>query len=298
MKRVLFGWILCLTAVGGVMTGGLLFSVLLCIGCVLGGIEFLRMAQAKGYKPSPRIVIGMIIAFNALASLPKFPGIHLPETFPLSHYPILLTVGICISFFRLVLRSEKPPATIADIASTIMGFIYVGWMPSHLILLRNLAPEGMENITNPLQQPGLAYVWVSLFIIWATDVLAYYCGKKWGKNKLYPEISPKKTVEGAVGGLLAAIFWATFVVYVADNFVFPCHPFQFKLWQAPLMGLVVSVASQLGDLCESLIKRDAGLKDSSDMIPGHGGFLDRGDSLLFGGPISFYWIKIVVLGIL
>jgi phosphatidate cytidylyltransferase len=298
MKRVLFGWILCLIAVGGVMAGGLLYSVLLTVGCVLGGKEFIAMAQAKGYKPSTRIVIGMIIAFQVLASLPKLPGIHLPETFPLSHYPIVLTVGICISFFRLVLRNEKPPATIADIASTILGFIYVGWMPSHLILLRNLAPEGQPYISNPLQQPGLAYVWVSLFIIWATDVLAYYCGKKWGKTKLIPEISPKKTVEGAVGGLLAAVFWSTVVVYVADTWFFPSHPFQFKLWQAPLMGLVVSVASQLGDLCESLIKRDAGMKDSSNLIPGHGGFLDRGDSLLFGGPISFYWIKIVVLGIL
>ncbi len=298
MKRVVFGWILCLTTVAGVMVGGLLFSVLLAIGCVLGGLEFIRMAHAKGYKPSSRIVIGMIIAFIVLASLPKLPGIHLPETFPLSHYPILLTVGICISFFRLVLRFEKHPATIADIASTIMGFIYVGWMPSHLILLRNLAPPGMENISNPLQQPGLAYVWVSLFIIWATDVMAYYCGKKWGKTPLYPEISPKKTVEGAVGGLVSAVFWAWVVVFTADNFFFPCHPFQFKIWQAPIMGFVVSVASQLGDLCESLMKRDAGMKDSSDMIPGHGGFLDRGDSLLFGGPISFYWIKIVVLGIL
>lgn len=298
MKRILFGWILCLTAVGGVMAGGLLFSVLLTVGCILGGKEFISMAQAKGYKPSARIVIGMIIAFNVLASLPKIPGIHLPEPFPLSHYPILFTVGICISFFRLLLRSEKPPATIADIASTILGFIYVGWMPSHLILLRNLAPEGQAYMSNPLQQPGLAYVWVSLFIIWATDVFAYYVGKKFGKNLLIPEISPKKTVEGALGGLLSAIFWATVVVYVADHYCFPNAPFEFKLWQAPLMGLFVSAASQLGDLCESLLKRDAGMKDSSNLIPGHGGFLDRGDSLLFGAPISYYWIKMVVLGIL
>lgn len=297
-KRIVFGWILCLTAVGGVMAGGLLFSVLLGIGCVLGAKEFITMSRAKGYKPSARIVYGMTIAFMVLASLPKFPGVHLPETFPLSHYPIVLTVGLCISFFRLVLRNEKPPATIADIASTIMGFLYVGWMPSHLILLRNIGPAGSETITNPLQQPGLAYLWVSLFIIWATDVMAYYFGKKLGKTPLHPEISPKKTVEGALGGLLSAVFWATFVVYVADNFLFPCHPFQFNLLQAPIMGFVVSIAAQLGDLAESLIKRDAGMKDSSDMIPGHGGFLDRGDSLLFGGPICFYWIKIVVLGIL
>lgn len=294
--RVLFGWILFLTAVAAIMCGGLLFSVVLMMGCIQGGKEFITMARAKGYKPSSRIILGMIIAFIVLASLPKVPGIHLPDTFPLSHYPILLTVGLCISFFRLVLRHEKHPATIADIACTIMGFIYVGWLPSHLVLLRNLTFPGAENISNPLMQPGLAYLWVSFFIIWATDVFAYYFGKKFGKTPLYPEISPKKTVEGAVAGLLASIFWASVVVYTADHYVFPCHPFQFQLWQAPIMGFVVSIASQLGDLCESLIKRDAGLKDSSDAIPGHGGFLDRGDSLLFGGPISYYWIKIVVLG--
>lgn len=166
----------------------------------------------------------------------------------------------------------------------------------HLVLLRNLAPIGMTPVANPLQQPGLAYVWAALFIIWATDVFAYIFGKKFGKHLLYPLISPKKTVEGAVGGLLSAVFWATFVVYVADNYLFACHPFQHNMWQAPLLGAVVSIAAQLGDLCESLLKRDAGVKDSSDILPGHGGFLDRGDSLIMGGAISYYWVWLVVLG--
>jgi len=179
-----------------------------------------------------------------------------------------------------------------------MGFIYVGWMPCHLVLLRDLGAPGVEAIANPLQQPGLAYLWVCFFIIFGTDVFAYYAGKTFGKHLLYPEVSPKKTVEGALGGLLSSIIIATIVVYLADNYVFSCHPFQFKLIHAPLLGLVVSIAAQLGDLCESLMKRDAGMKDSGDSIPGHGGFLDRGDSLLFAGPIAYYWIKLVVLGIL
>ena len=298
--RILFGWILFLTAIAGIMFGGFVFPVLLGLGCYMGGNEFIAMAKAKGYRPSVRIVRGMIIAFFVLCSLPHIPGLRdsIGEEFPLQHFPLLLTVGLFISFFRLLFRSDKPRATIADIASTIMGFIYVGWMPAHLVLLRDLSPPDVPLTTNPLEQPGLAYVWVSLFIIWATDVFAYYCGKKFGKHQLYPEISPKKTVEGAVGGLLAAIFWSVLVVFVADHYFFPSHPFRDNLWQAPIMGLLVSIASQLGDLCESLMKRDAGLKDSSDAIPGHGGFLDRGDSLLFGAPISYYWIKIVVLGIL
>lgn len=295
--RVVWGWILFAVAVLSIMAGGIWFPLALGVACYIGGSEFISMSRAKGFKPSPRIIKGMIIAFFAVAALPVIPGLEgIPWTFPLEHYPFLLTIGICLSFFRLLFRHEKPPATIADIATTILGFIYVGFLPSHLVLLRNLTPPGMDQIANPLQQPGLAYVWVSLFIVWATDVFAYYAGKKWGKRLLYPEISPKKTVEGAIGGLVAAILWATLVVYTADHYFFFCHPFQFKLWQAPLMGAVVSVAAQLGDLCESLLKRDAGMKDSSSIIPGHGGFLDRGDSMLFGAPVGYYWIWMVVLG--
>lgn len=303
MKRIIFGFLLFGIAVVSIMFGGVCFPLVLGFACYLGGGEFVTMAKAKGFKPSPRIVKGMIVAFFVMAALPELlkpfnvKGI---EAYPLEHYPLLLTVGICASFFRLLFRNEKPPATIADIATTILGFIYVGFLPSHLILLRNI---DAATISNPLLQPGLAYVWVCLFIIWATDVFAYYGGKKFGKHLLYPQISPKKTVEGAVTGLLASVFWATVVVYVADNFLFgnspSSHispPFHNQLWQAPLMGAVVSVAAQLGDLCESLLKRDAGMKDSSTLIPGHGGFLDRGDSLLFGSPVSYYWIWIVVLG--
>ncbi|MBX9691006.1 MAG: phosphatidate cytidylyltransferase [Cyanobacteria bacterium] len=294
--RVFIGWILFFTAIASVTFGGLVFPLMLGFACCMGGNEFIAMAQAKGYRPSVRIIRFMIAAFFTLCAVPHIPGVKVSLEFPLEHFPMLLTLGLFISFFRLLLRHEKHRATIADIASTIMGFIYVGWMPAHLVLLRNLAPA-VQPFASPLQQPGLAYVWVSLFIIWATDVFAYYTGKKWGKTLLYPEISPKKTVEGALGGLIAAVLWSVVVVYTADHYFFPCHPFQFKLWQAPLMGVLVSVASQLGDLCESLMKRDAGLKDSSDLLPGHGGLLDRGDSLLFGAPISYYWIKIVVLGI-
>lgn len=297
-KRVIYGLSLFLIALGALAAGGYVFALILGAACMIGGNEFVEMTRAKGMKPSPRIVRNMILTFFLVAALPSIPGVSLPADFGITHFPIVLTVGICLSFFRLLFRQENPPATIADIATTILGFIYVGWLPSHLVLLRNLVPPGAAIHSNPLQQPGLAYVWASLFIIWATDVFAYYLGKKFGKTLLYPQISPKKTVEGALGGFLASIFWAVVVVYCADNFVFPDRPFAGKLWQAPLMGAVVSIAAQLGDLCESLLKRDAGIKDSGNLIPGHGGMLDRGDGLIFGGAISYYWVCLVVLGIL
>jgi phosphatidate cytidylyltransferase len=296
--RVQLGWLLFLAAVVSIAFGGLIFPVALGLVSYLAGNEFIAMAQAKGIRPSVKIIRSMIIAFFVVAALPAVPGLDLPWNFSLEHFPILLTVGMCASFFRLLFRHEKHPATIADIATTILGFIYVGWMPSHLVLLRNLSLPGVARITNPLQQPGLAYVLVTLFMILATDVFAYYVGKKFGKHLLYPQISPKKTVEGAVGGFLAAIFWGTLIFYLADNYFFSIPPFHHKLWQAPLMAAVVSIAAQLGDLCESLLKRDAGVKDSSQMIPGHGGYLDRGDSIIFGGAIAYYWICLALLGLL
>jgi phosphatidate cytidylyltransferase len=297
--RLLFGWLLFGLAMASILAGGLPFALALGTASYMAGNEFIAMAKVKGMNPSARIVRAMIIAFFVIALLPAIPGLKLSPDFSLEHFPLLITVGLCASFFRLLFRrhdSDSPPATIADIATTILGFIYVGYLPSHLVLLRNLCPENLEAARNPLMQAGLAYVWASLFIIWSTDVAAYYVGKKFGKHLLYPEISPKKTYEGAIGGFIAGVLMATCVVYSADHYVFACHPFLFKLWQAPLMGAVVSIAGQLGDLCESLLKRDAGIKDSGATIPGHGGFLDRGDSIIFGGAVSYYWISLVVLG--
>lgn len=294
----MYGWILFIVAVASILTGGPLFSIVLCVGALLAAEEFLAMTRAKGMRPSQRIMRSMIIAFFVLAAVSQLPGLKLPWNFAVEHFPLVLTVGVCASFFRLLFRSEAPPATIADIATTILGFIYLGWMPSHLVLLRNLYPPGVDRTLGHFQHPGLAYVWATLFIIWATDVFAYYVGKKFGKHLLYPQISPKKTVEGAIGGLLFSVLMATLVIYASDNYLFPSHPFGMRLWHAPLMGVVLSVAAQLGDLCESLLKRDAGIKDSGTAIPGHGGVLDRGDSLIFASAISYYWVCIVVLGLL
>ncbi len=297
--RVLWGWLMFLVAVSSIMAGGVFLAIALCAVSLLAGEEYISMTRAKGMNPSPRIIRSMIVAFFVLAAIPAIPGLNLSWDFTIEHLPALLTIGVCTSFFRLLFRHENPPATIADIATTVLGFIYVGWMPSHLVMLRTLIPPNMTELPlNPLQQPGLAYVWATLFIVWATDVFAYVIGKRFGKTLLYPQVSPKKTVEGAIGGLVASIFFSCLVCYVADNYLFPNHPFQFRYWQAPFMGFVLSVAAQLGDLCESLLKRDAGFKDSSSLIPGHGGMLDRGDSLIVAAPIAYYWVCLVVLGIL
>ncbi len=297
-KRLVFGSLLGLIMLSGLLGGGVVWALTLGTCAYIAGNEFIEITRAKGIRPSARIIRSMIIAFFTLAVSRSIPGLNIPPEFPLDHYPLLFTVGVFTSFFRLLFRTENPPATIADISSTILGFIYLGWLPSHLVLLRNIVPPGTTVCSNPLQEAGLAFVWASLFMIWATDIFSYFAGKAFGKTPLYPQVSPKKTVEGAIGGLLGAVFFGVLVVYVSDAYLFPNHPFQGKLWQCAIMAVLVSVASQLGDLCESLLKRDAGLKDSGNLIPGHGGMLDRGDGLLFGAAISYYYISIVVLGVL
>lgn len=298
--RFIWGWVLFGIAIVSLLFGGIVFPIALGTGSLLAGNEFLMIAQVKGIRPSVRIVRTMIISFVVVAALPDLPFVtdlfgKLPADFGLCQFPALLTIGICASFFRLLFR-QKQPATIADIATTILGFVYVGWLPAHLELLRIIAPAGGQLAANPLEQPGLAYVWASLFMIFSTDVFAYYAGKNCGKHALYPEISPKKTVEGAIGGFIGSIALGTLVVWLSDTYLFACHPFGGWIWHGVLMGAVVSVATQLGDLCESLLKRDAGVKDSGAMIPGHGGVLDRGDGLIFGGAVAYYYVRWFVLG--
>ncbi|HEY9789681.1 MAG TPA: phosphatidate cytidylyltransferase [Candidatus Obscuribacterales bacterium] len=304
-SRIVYGWALFSVAIALLLAGGLAFATFFCVLAVLGANEYIGLVKKKGLNPSPRIIRGMSIAFFVVAAsqmiVPHIPHawhVNLSPFFAIEHFPILLTIGVCISFFRLLFRHEDPPATTADIATTILGFIYAGWLPCHLVLLRNLVPPAYPLHVNPLVQTGVAYVWVCLFIVCATDVFAYYGGKFLGKHLLYPSVSPNKTIEGAICGFVGSIFWATVVVYLSDTFLFPEKPFLGNLWQAPLMGAFVSVGSQLGDLCESLLKRDAGVKDSGTIFPGHGGILDRGDGLIFASALSYYWICTVVFGVL
>lgn len=306
-RRVLYGWALFFLLIGALLAGGLVFTALFTVVGLIASNEYLGIMRAKGVNPSPRIVRFMVVAFFIVAGMNdiwySIPGassfLHVHPDMPFEHFPFLLTLGVCMSFFRLLFRRhEAKGATIGDIATTILGFIYIGWMPAHMILLRNIVAPGTQAVANPLLQPGLAYVWATLFAAIATDVFAYYCGKRFGKHLLYPQVSPKKTVEGAIGGLLAAIFWTTLVVYASDNWLFPGRPFHGQLWQGPAFGAAVSIAAQLGDLCESMLKRDAGLKDSGSAIPGHGGFLDRGDGLIFAAPVAYYWVCVFIMGIL
>lgn len=158
------------------------------------------------------------------------------------------------------------------------------------VLLREVVSPIGPNLFSMLGLPlesGAAWIYFVLAITWIQDTAAYFVGKYLGRSKMAPVLSPKKTWEGAAGGLIGSILAAIAFAMILG--------LPLTILQAGVLGLVGGVAGPLGDLAESMIKRQVGLKDAGNLIPGHGGLLDRADSLLFTGPVLYYLIKLLLI---
>jgi len=158
---------------------------------------------------------------------------------------------------------------------TLAGIIYIGWMLSHFIPLRGL--EG-----------GRDWVLFALFATFAADTSAFFAGRLWGSHSLASAISPGKTWEGAIGGFLGAIAAALILIAILPSLSIP-------YWQGIVLGALVGIFAQLGDLSESMLKRSAGVKDAGKLIPGHGGILDRLDSIVFTVVVVYYYVIWVIV---
>ncbi|MFH0768017.1 MAG: phosphatidate cytidylyltransferase [Chloroflexota bacterium] len=244
------------------------FTILIAIWGVLAAYEFYRLVAAS--KISPLTYFGLIWTLLFILSHNSDVLSVLKPHFDLSLLmPLLLTSGVLLSLIWSLLRSHKDKA-FGNWAWTMAGIIYVGWLLGNLVALRDL-----DN--------GRNWVFFALLTNSASDTAAFFIGRAFGKHRLAPQISPGKTKEGAIGGILGAII-------VSLLFTLPT-PLSLPLsWeQAILLGLLVSIFGQLGDLSESLFKRNMGVKDSGKLIPGHGGALDRMDSVLFVGVVVYYY---------
>jgi phosphatidate cytidylyltransferase len=155
-----------------------------------------------------------------------------------------------------------------DVALVLMGFLYVPLLLAHLIMIRML-PH------------GVSWLLLVMVLVMSGDSAAFYVGSSFGKNKLYPAVSPKKSVQGALGGLAGSLIG----VFISKALFFPT----LTLVDCVATSLLLGVIGQLGDLFESLLKRSCGVKDSGAIFPGHGGILDRLDSILFAAPVAFYY---------
>jgi phosphatidate cytidylyltransferase len=249
--------------------GGIAFWAFVALEVTLGLSEFYRMMRGRGLHPFQPLGIGSGLALLWVTYRPLTP-----------HVGFLMT-GVLLLVLALELRRPEARQRVEDIAVTSFGVLYVGWLSAHFVLLRELPWQIGRGYDD-----GASFVLLAFLLTWSCDTGAYTVGRLIGRNRPWTRISPRKSVEGAVGGLLFALAAAL----VARLWFAP----YLALHHAVVLGLLVGVFAQVGDLVESLLKRDAAHADSSDFIPGHGGILDRFDSLYFAAPLVYYYLQIVV----
>jgi phosphatidate cytidylyltransferase len=239
-----------------------LFDGAVALIAVLAMHEFLTLGKKKGYDLP--IVLCIVITLIIMAAF------ILPElSVEMGVFVALLGIPASYVFSGKPLEDSLPSSAVAVLAT-----MYVGMLGGSLIRLRNDFPEGWK------------LVFFLLLVVWLGDTGAYYTGRAFGRRKLSPRISPKKTIEGVMGGAGASVITAV-VIHFTFFREFPLH-------HAIIAGVILSFAGVVGDLAESMWKRSADVKDSGTLLPGHGGLLDRFDSVLFTAPILYvYWTLIV-----
>ncbi|MGB3508248.1 MAG: phosphatidate cytidylyltransferase [Microcoleaceae cyanobacterium] len=288
-SRIISGFVAIALAMGMILFGGWWFTLGMGVIVYLGQLEYFQLARAKGISPAAKTTLVLSQIMLVVAALA--PNL-VDAIFPIA--------GTIICFYLLF---QPKLATIADIASSILGLFYGGYLPSYWVRLRvglesqlitpqtvasqiSLGGYWHHSWIDPLTWPtSLTITLLGFCCIWAADIGAYFVGKFFGRIRL-SEISPKKTVEGAVFGVLGSIGVAVAGAWYLN---WPGGP-----WVGIVLGLIVGIASLLGDLTESMMKRDAGVKDSGQLIPGHGGILDRTDSYVFTAPLMYYFFTILL----
>ncbi len=268
-NRLITGFAMGAVAFSCILAGGNLLLILLIITMIIASKEYVNILKNKGFLPFFKVILAVSIAM-ILVSASGYNKL----------IPIVLLIGTIGSFLAVLFRGRQP--YIANVATTILGFL-IAWMPCHICLIRQMGPE--VSLFNFTFKQGLYFLLFIFFVIMLTDISAYYFGVRYGKHKLSPVISPKKTIEGAVAGIIAAVITGLIIGKLIG----------ISLYHSFVLALITTVMAQLGDLSESLIKRDAGVKDSGHSLPGHGGFLDRMDSYLFSVPVAYYYIKFFIL---
>jgi phosphatidate cytidylyltransferase len=250
--------------------GGAGFFAIVGAGIVIGLWEFYGLMDAQGLRPYRWLGIGagVAVAWFVYAGLP-------------THANLFLTAFLMGVMALELLRPRDQG--VAPMSVTLFGVLYVAYLGAHLLYLRELP----ASLGRPYSD-GAGFVLLVFLPTWACDIVAYGAGMLFGRRRLLPTVSPKKSVEGSLAGLAAAVI----AVCVARAFFAP----YLTLPHALFLGLLVGVFAQVGDLAESLLKRTSRAKDSGQIIPGHGGMLDRFDSLFFTAPLVFYYLKLVVFG--
>ncbi len=261
--RMLTGFIMGTIAVSCIVYGGAALLGLLLVIIFSASREYVKILEHKGFYPSLKVILLSEAFLAAIAYFQRFDLVA-----------VALTFCTLITFMWVLFKGRQP--YIANAATTVFGFVYCGWFPLHLMFLRDLSNDEYSS--------GLGFVIMMFAAVLLTDTGCYYAGRHLGKHKLAPVVSPNKTIEGSIGGAIAAIIGCLIIGYFVG----------LNWYSSVIIGLICTIFGQIGDLCESLIKRDAGVKDSGDSLPGHGGFMDRTDSYIFTIPVMFYFCKFFI----
>lgn len=272
LPRILTALIGIPVVLAAIHFGGIVYMAF--IGCIiLLCLYEYGLILLAGKKPVHRVslmLFGLLMAVVALLGRAPTPNLELPNYV----YPFTISV---IIFGVLFIEVLTPKRSWERVCNTFTGIFLIPWTLAHMINIRDIATYGE---------------YLTLFMIitvWVSDTGAYFSGRFFGKHKLNKEVSPKKTWEGAIGGTLLAIGAAALMQHL---FLSTC----FTMKTALGLGLLIALVGQVSDLAESIIKRSTGVKDSSNLLPGHGGFLDRFDSYLLLAPL-FYYVLLYALKI-
>jgi phosphatidate cytidylyltransferase len=265
VKRLLVTIVLLPIGMAAIIAGGWYLTALVAFFMCLAAWEYVTLFHAGGFKPAGVLVVGGTLLLLIGRNINGF------ESAPWM-FSLLILLGIT---YHLVAYERGRDQAGTDFGVTLAGMFYIGWLGAYFISVRNL-PE------------GLWWMLVVLPAVWFADSGAFFIGKRFGRHLLSPRLSPKKTWEGYLGGIvvsviLTALFAALWQVGAGPNSAI-------TPLRGALVGLVMSVFPTLGDLGESMIKRQMGVKDSGNMLPGHGGAFDRVDSWLWAVVIGYYMI--------
>ena len=288
--RIISGIIGIIIAAIIIQLGGLPFAAFAILLSLIGWHEYAKMMKAKGLDTTYILGALTLILMLCCAWLGNIEELL-----------AVLTIGMLMIFLMTVLfhGTVRP----IDACASVAGVLYIGLPFAHLILLRFLDDEqveapvdsltmlmdnGLPALINALDKlisfnfdVGSALIWILFICTWSSDTFAYFVGVAIGSHKLASSISPNKTIEGFLGGVLGTTAMAILVGHVVFNF---------PLIEMAILGFVLAIVATLGDLVESVFKRFAGIKDSGMLLPGHGGMLDRFDSIFYTAPVFYYFI--------
>lgn len=262
LKRTLTAVILALIGIPAVLYGGIFYFLLIALFLGVASWEYGHMFRSAGSNASTPLLVGGVLVL--LVTRVYFPD----------YAPAVLTLAVFAAMTWHLLDYEKGRNQAGtDFAVTVAGIAYLGWIGPYLVDLRNL-----EN--------GVWWFFLVLPTVWLADSFAYFIGVRFGRHRLSPRLSPKKSWEGYWGGVVFGTLGAAGLSVLLASLGGPAVPW----WKGAALGAALSILTTLGDLGESMLKRQAGVKDSSNIIPGHGGAFDRIDSWLWGAAIGYFLI--------